>query len=146
MTDDNIDILARTMYGEARGEGDAGMRAVACVVMNRCATAQKFIAGNARHHPLFGDGTPASACKMSWQFSCWNAADPNSRIINDVDDSDSVFARACHIAADAVSGRLTDETGGATHYYDRRSPTPSWAEGKSPCAAIGRHLFFNNIT
>lgn len=30
-----IDVLARTIYGEARGEGMQGMQAVANVVMNR---------------------------------------------------------------------------------------------------------------
>ena len=35
MKEDDVDILARTIYGEARGEGQEGMEAVACVVMNR---------------------------------------------------------------------------------------------------------------
>ena len=32
---DDLQILARTLFGEARGEGDEGIEAVACVVMNR---------------------------------------------------------------------------------------------------------------
>jgi len=145
MVDDDTDILARTIYGEARGEGLGGMKAVASVVMNRCRIAQQYYQNHQCPHPLFGGGSPASACKMPWQFSCWNAADPNCRIINDVDDSDPVFSECLHIATDAISGALTDSTNGATHYYDRRSPIPDWAEGKEPCAAIGHHLFFNNI-
>jgi spore germination cell wall hydrolase CwlJ-like protein len=35
MTDRDTDVLARTVCGEARGEGEAGMSDVACVVMNR---------------------------------------------------------------------------------------------------------------
>ena len=31
----DLDILARTIYGEARGEGQEGMEAVACVVIVR---------------------------------------------------------------------------------------------------------------
>lgn len=31
----NVDILARMVQCEAGGEGDSGMRAVACVIMNR---------------------------------------------------------------------------------------------------------------
>jgi len=147
MADDNTDILARTIYGEARGEGDVGMGAVACVALNRAAIARAYVRTHQKPHPLFGDGTAASACKMPWQFSCWNAADLNSQIINDVDDSDPVFAGALHIAADALNGLINDETKNATHYYDRRIATPpSWAEGKSPCAVIGHHIFFNNIT
>ena len=35
MTDRDIEIMAKPIYGEARGEGEAGMEAVACVIMNR---------------------------------------------------------------------------------------------------------------
>ena len=35
MTEDQADIMARTIYGEARGEGQRGMQAVANVIMNR---------------------------------------------------------------------------------------------------------------
>ena len=35
MTDRDIEIMAKTIYGEARGEGEEGMEAVACVIMNR---------------------------------------------------------------------------------------------------------------
>ena len=37
MIDDNgeIDLLARTIWGEARGDGYTGMKAVANVIMNR---------------------------------------------------------------------------------------------------------------
>ena len=31
----DVDILARTLYGEARGEGIDGIEAVACGIMNR---------------------------------------------------------------------------------------------------------------
>ena len=35
MQKNDLDILARTLYGEARGEGTEGMEAVANVIMNR---------------------------------------------------------------------------------------------------------------
>ena len=35
MSDRDIDVLARTIYGEARGESISGMEAVASVVLNR---------------------------------------------------------------------------------------------------------------
>ena len=100
MTDNDIDTLARTLYGEARGESHTGKIAVANVVMNRVALASK--------HPHFGDGTAAGACKAPWQFSCWNAADPNSQIINDVDDNDPVFADCLDIAQTACDGQLDE--------------------------------------
>ena len=36
-----IDVLARTLWGEARGEGTAGMQAVASVILNRVKIAKQ---------------------------------------------------------------------------------------------------------
>ena len=44
MIEHDIDILARTIYGEARGEKTAGKKAVACVIMNRYKS-KKWFAG-----------------------------------------------------------------------------------------------------
>lgn len=137
MTDPNVDILARTLYGEARGEGKAGMEAAANVILNRAALASK--------HPHFGDGTIAGACKAPWQFSCWNHNDPNLFIIDKITDADPVFAQCLEIASDAANGLLEDNTNHATYYYARGSKEPPWAIDKEPCALIGRHIFFNNI-
>lgn len=134
---DDIDTLARTLYGEARGESYIGRTAVANVVMNRVA-----LSGS---HPHFGDGTVAGACKAPYQFSCWLAADPNSQIINNVDDSDTVFADCLDIAKIACDGQLDDVTGGCTYYFATGTLTPTWAQGKLPAITIGRHEFYRNI-
>ena len=62
----DIDILARTIYGEARGETDEGKRAVGLCILNRYRS-NKWFAGN----------TIAETCQKPWQFSCWNKKDPN---------------------------------------------------------------------
>lgn len=143
---DDADVLARTLWGEARGEFYQGMQAVANVVMNRCALAKDYVTAHAKPHPLFGDGTPAFACVCPYQFSCWNLSDPNLPKLKKVDATDGAFSQCLLIAGDAVNGTLDDITRGATHYFDRRLPQPPhWAEGKTPCAVIGRHLFFNDI-
>ena len=41
MSEKETDILARTIYGEARGESISGMEAVASVVLNRVAFAKR---------------------------------------------------------------------------------------------------------
>lgn len=41
---DDLQILARTLFGEARGEGDEGLEAVACVIINRF-NAKKWFTG-----------------------------------------------------------------------------------------------------
>ena len=55
-------IIAMTILGEARGEGEAGMYAVGCII------AQRSIAWGK---------TPTQVCLKKWQFSCWNPNDPN---------------------------------------------------------------------
>lgn len=132
MTDQ--DTLARTICGEARGEGYAGMAAVANVVVNRF-RAQK---------PRWGL-TIAEVCRKPYQFSCWDEGDPNLPIIEALDETKGIFRDALDIARKAVGGFLPDLTRGATFYYAKGTPAPKWAEGHEPCAAIGRHLFFNDV-
>ena len=133
----DIDVLARTIFGEARGETYTGKIAIANVVLNRAALAMK--------HPHFGDGTITGACMVPWQFSCWNANDPNCQVINDVTDTDPIFADCLDIAELACNHKLDDMTGNATYYYAKGSPEPTWAVDKTPCAIIGNHLFFKDI-
>jgi spore germination cell wall hydrolase CwlJ-like protein len=142
----DIDVLARTVVGEARGEGEQGMTDVACVVMNRVAAARAFIASHGRYHLLFGDGSPASACLAPWQFSCWNRGDPNRAIIEALDETKAIFRQGLTIAHDAVNGLIVDRTHGATHYFDKRMPSPpKWAEGHTACFEEGHHRFFKDV-
>lgn len=135
--DTNINTLARTLWGEARGEGYYGQQAVARVVMNRVALYDK--------HEHFGIGTIASACRAPWQFSCWNENDPNLPLMLACDLTDPIFAQCWKIATLAANGQLPDNTGGATFYYAKGSPEPDWAQGHEPCAVIGKHIFFKDI-
>lgn len=143
MTDPNIDTLARTLWGEARGEEDVGMSAVAQVVMNRCAAAKVYMAKHGRAHPLYGDGTPASACKVPYQFSCWLPSDPNREKLLAVDDSDPQFAVALQIADTAVNGALEDTAGVALYYKTNSLPWPAaWGEQVDPLTVIGNQSFY----
>jgi len=137
------DTVARTLFGEARGEGRTGMVAVACVIYNRAVIAGDYVDANGRNHPLFGDGSLGSACQMPFQFSCWNQNDPNRALILEVTATDPIFLDATEIARQAEADELDDVTNGATHYYEKHMPVPpAWAKGKTPCAEIGNHLFF----
>jgi hypothetical protein len=120
------------------------MEDVACTVMNRVAAARAFIAANGRCHPLFGDGSPASACLKPEQFSCWNPGDPNRAIIEALGPESAIFRQATNIAEDAIAGALPDRTNGATH-YKRIGSYAKWAEGHTPCFTEGHHEFFNDI-
>ncbi len=124
-----VDVLARTIWGEARGEGTAGMQAVANVIMNRAA------------NPGWWGTDIQSVCLAPWQFSCWNPTDPNLIQLTGVDASDPQFAVALQLAQAAVAGQLPDITGGATSYYNPSLVQPSWASSMTVTAQIGSQVF-----
>ena len=104
MTD--LEVLARTIWGEARGEKKEGMAAVASVILNRT-----------RRGGWFGE-TITQVCKKPWQFSCWNQDDPNCQKMLEITDMDPQYAQALIIAQKAVDGELPDSTSRATHYHE----------------------------
>lgn len=142
------DVLARTIWGEARGEGTAGMQAVANVIMNRVAAAKKSFT-----YGLRWGSTVAGVCRKPAQFSCWNPY--NGRSLNDynivanykmmiaVTTADPLFQSAMSIAELALLGTLKDITGGATSYY-AGSP-PQWADAGNRTAVIGNHTFQRDV-
>lgn len=147
-----IDILARTLWGEARGEGRSGIEAVAAVIVNRRDLARAYLAKrpDRSRHPLFGSGTLASACLANpespyRQFSCWNVNDPNRAKLERVTADDAAFRQCLDIARLAVEKALADRTRGATHYYDVRINPPKWTVGATPTVEIGHHRFFKEV-
>ena len=123
--------LARTVYGEARGEGERGRAAVAHVVLNRF-----------RSDKWFSADTIEAVCRKPFQFSCWNKVDPNRCQIENANLDDPTFLRCFEIAVGALTGRLSDPTAGSTHYHHIRA-RPKWAARKSPVRTIGRHVFYD---
>jgi spore germination cell wall hydrolase CwlJ-like protein len=132
-----VEVLARTLYGEARGETVRGIEAVACVIVNRANRAK------VRGHYWWGDSIE-EVCTKAWQFSCWNENDPNRAKILAVAPGHRVFDACVRIARRAASGCLVDVTKGATHYHTK-TVTPLWSRGRGVCAEIGQHLFYNDI-
>lgn len=146
---EDLDVLARTIYGEARGEDIAGKVAVANVVMNRVKTFRSLIASGVRKL-TFGNGSITSACLYKYQFSCWNEKDPNREKILAVKGSDLYFAECIVVAKVAMAGLLVDNTAGSTHYHViSMGFPPSWlhpGEGPpKPAVLIGKHAFYNTV-
>ncbi|MGE5545571.1 MAG: cell wall hydrolase [Solirubrobacterales bacterium] len=133
-----VDVLARTLWGEARGEPVAGKEAVASVVLNRVARAK---AAGGRH---WWGGTVEEVCRRPWQFSCWNPGDPNRAKIEAVTMEDRTFRTCVRIARRALGGVVADATEGATHYH-AIGLLPPWARGLTPTAEIGGHLFYKDV-
>ena len=140
-TEMEIDVMARTLWGEARGEGMAGMQAVANVILNRVAISRRL-------GGYWWGNSVLQVCHKPYQFSCWNKTDPNYQKLISVDKDDMHFATALRVAHRAMLGFLKDETNGATHYHARSiapADIPNWASGKRPSAVVGRHIFYRLV-
>ena len=124
------DTLARTLWGEARGEGQDGMEAVANVIIRRAA------------FPRWWGHDIRSVCLAPSQFSCWLPSDPNRAKLQAVDHSDTDFATALEIAERAIAQALPDRTNSADSYANLSSAHPIWANVARQTAIIGRHTFF----
>jgi spore germination cell wall hydrolase CwlJ-like protein len=128
----DVDTLARTIYGEARGEPITGQVAVGWVILNR-----------AKRGPPRFPATIAGVCKAKHQFTCWSPSDPNARLCAIVSDADPSFVIATFVAAGVLSGQFTDPVQGADHYYAKSMVyPPAWAKAMIPVGAVGGHLFF----
>lgn len=130
--DEQIDYMARTAWGEARGEGQAGMQAVINVIMNRVKAGGWY------------GTTPKDVCLKKSQFSVWNKNDPNYTKMLAVDEKDSSFKMAKALATLAYNGQLADITNGATNYLalGSLSSVPSWVTKMEQVASIGNHTFY----
>ncbi|MGZ8349626.1 MAG: cell wall hydrolase [Allosphingosinicella sp.] len=126
--------MALTMWGEARGDGEAAMRAVGHVIENR---------QRAARDGAFVTDTVSAA----WQFSCWNPGDPNLAAMQNVDRlragsrEQQMWQAARRIAEEIMAGQSEDPTRGAL-FYHTAAVAPAWSRGIAPVARIGRHLFF----
>lgn len=129
-------VASRTVYGEARGESPEGKLAVACVIMNRV-----------RGKKWFGN-TIKKVCSKPFQFSCWNAKDPNRALIEKATIS-QLEAYGCVgpvLQALHTAGTDADPTRGACHYHRRGITPPRWARGRKPDVEIGNHVFYVGIS
>lgn len=136
---EDIKNLAKTIWGEARGESRAGQEAVASSIMNRVGAGKWF------------SGTVTTVVTKPYQYSAWNENDPNATKMDAVAEQANPppsFLLAVEIAAQAMRGGLTDRTGGATHYHSRyMEEFPAWAKDPAAIktAIVGSHIFYKNV-
>ena len=140
VTDTDLDIMARTIWAEARGEPYAGRVAVAWVIRNRVEDAR-------------WPNTVHAVCLQKWQFECWNGEtvgaqhqDKNYFAMKNATLATPGFLSAIGVAAGVLAGDLSpvlsgDAVRGANHHYNPAVSDPSWARGVTPVATIGKHVF-----
>jgi N-acetylmuramoyl-L-alanine amidase len=112
----DVYLLARVVYGEARGEPYKGKVAVAAVVLNRVGNAQ----------------FPNTVAKVVYQPGAFSIV-ADGQINLAPDDS------ALQAARDAMNG--WDPSGGALFYYNPRKTTNSWIRSRPVITYIGQHTF-----
>ena len=123
-----LNCLTQAVYYEAAGEGADGERAVAQVVINRL------------HHP----GYPASVCAVVYQGSergtgCQFTFTCNGSLLRT--PAADLWTRARKIAEAALSGKVFEPIGHATHYH-ADYVLPYWADSLDKTVQIGRHIFY----
>jgi spore germination cell wall hydrolase CwlJ-like protein len=132
-----IEILARTIYGEARGEygrldgGISSLLAVGNVVMNRV-----------KQQTWYGT-TVKEVCLKPWQFSCWNPNDPNLPLLTQPLGG-RVFGACLQVAEKVIRGEWPDLTGGCDHYHAASlKKFPRWTLEAKPRFRVGQHVFYD---
>lgn len=121
-------MFSLCLWREARGEGDAGMVAVGCVLRNRVM----------RHRTNYYIEVTAP-----WQFSSITAkSDPQLGLYPR--EADTSWQSAQRLAAGIIDRSIADVTDGATLYYDDSIGFPaSWDKDKVKATVkIGRINFF----
>jgi N-acetylmuramoyl-L-alanine amidase len=127
-------IVAATIWGEARGEGEEGMIAVANVIRNRAES---------------NGVSPKDVVLKPKQFSVWNNTDVDSELSriknlykknpNSIDSK--MWDLAKKITLNYVKNEGSDITKGS-EFYHTKSIKPSWASKLEYTTTIGNHKFY----
>ena len=115
-TQSEVELLARTISAESRGEPYEGQVAVGAVILNRI------------EHPSFPN-TMAGVIYQNGAFSC----------IDDGQIDEPVYESSKRAAVDAMNG--WDPSGGAIYYYNPVTATNKWIRSRPIIVTIGKHVF-----
>ena len=133
-------VLARLVFGEARGEGDEGRIAVAWTVLNRLAKSKR----------RYGS-TITKVCLRRSQYSCFGSGGHLAAMLEPWDNDPESWAGCCAVADAVLEGREPNPVPGITHYvagwlYRNDEKCPSWArEPQVEPVEIGRHVFLRGV-
>ena len=112
----NVNLLARIINGEARGESYTGQVAVGAVVLNR----------------VRSSSFPNTIAGVIYQPGAFTA-------VSDGQINKPVVQSCYNAARDALNG--WDPSGGALYYYNPNTATSDWIWSRPVVARIGNHVF-----
>lgn len=150
VSDTDILVGALTIHGEARGCTQEGRTAIAHTILNRCRL-HSWWGKNVSPYP---DHSISAVCLKPWQFSCWNADDPNSTLLTNLRAKyrEAIQDKSCRASLkaliDALDGFVFDHTQGSTHYLTtalhNSTKAPAWSS-RGDYIEIGAHRFFKGV-
>lgn len=149
----DLDILTRTILGEAMGESDAGQYAVTWTILNRLADPR---------WPMFSNENTIAAVAQDrkpgskyGQFSAWNPSDAGGNsLVSRYGPETPEYQRAQRNALAVLNGQVADLTEGAVYYYTPKGmpggKAPSWwnqseSERGTGYTQIGTHKFSGRV-
>jgi len=112
----NLNLLARLVYGEARGEPYTGQVAVAAVVLNR----------------VKSSSFPNTVSGVIYQAGAFS-------VVNDGQINLTPNQTAYNAARDALNG--WDPSYGSIYYFNPNTATSSWIWSRPHVITIGNHRF-----
>lgn len=112
----NVNLLARIINGEARGESYTGQVAVGAVVLNR----------------VRSSSFPNTISGVIYQPGAFTA-------VSDGQINKPVVQSCYNAARDALNG--WDPSGGALYYFNPNTATSDWIWSRPVVARIGNHVF-----
>lgn len=114
----DIQLLARAINGEARGESYEGQVAVGAVILNRV-----------KHNSF-----PNTIAGVIYEPGAFTAVS-DGQINHPIDESSTVYKAA----RDAMNG--WDPTNGCIYYFNPNTATNSWIWSRTIVKTIGKHHF-----
>lgn len=126
----DVKVVAETIWLEARGEGERGIRAVASVIRNR--SVERGL-------------SPREVCLERGQFSCWRKGLvlPSNKVRESrmmLLSTRLAWMLCVEVAEELVNSKF-HPTINANHYYNPDKCRPSWGRKMRSCIYIGRHKF-----
>ncbi|UDF31014.1 UNVERIFIED_ORG: cell wall hydrolase [Roseateles sp. XES5] len=135
-TNNDLEILARTLWGEIRGGNLTQRRHVAIVVLNRFLTHYR------------SEGSIASVCRSAKQFSCWNPGTQARHEIDALSNDDKVLGELRKIASAVIAERLAgsvDTFGLTVRHFHKTGTGTDWADPSKFVLNDDAHMFYRDI-
>ena len=117
-SDSDLQLMARAINGEARGEPYEGRVAVGAVILNRVKSSQ----------------FPNTIAGVIYQAGAFTAV-ADGQINVPIDENSTVYKAA----RDAMNG--WDPTGGCIYYFNPNTATNKWIWSRPHVKTIGKHRF-----